>query len=598
MSFPPDTWSDVDAGGIRWLMAPEVRQDLIGHHGLRLDEWLENGQACIVKQGPHRIVYRVDLGHEVVYIKHNLLPDRRAWFRQMVRPSKARMEYHRAVAVAARAVPTVEPLAVGERQALLGAGDSYLVTRDLHDTETLNSFLASKLVPLEPQRRARVRQRLARALGRLVARLHDAGIRHHDLHAANILVRLGADDEPCLFLIDLHAVHIGRPLARAASIDNLVIFARWFVPRVSRADRLHFWRTYFEARGFGVWPKGIRGPQGHFALARELEQRTLASTLAFWGHRDPRSLANNRYFRHECGRDVTGHAVTDLDRAAVARLSADPDAPFRQDGVKLLKDSPSSTVAEFDLATATGVRRVIYKRFRVTSWTDPWAALMRRPAALRSWQFGHGFRERCLPTARPLLVLHRVRHGLRHEGYLLTEKIENALDLHHFLAQLALLPAPERRTHVRSCIDAVARAVRLMHRCRLSLRDLKASNVLVTRDWREADLPYQPLPPGPPRVSLPSLLPVPASPVWFIDLAGVSLYARLSHSRRVQNLARLNASFLQSRALTRTDRLRFLRAYMLWNLCGTRSWKRWWHAIAAATKQKAARNARNCRVLA
>jgi tRNA A-37 threonylcarbamoyl transferase component Bud32 len=598
MSFPPDTWSGVDAGGIRWWLAPEVRQALIGPDGLRLDEWLKSGQACIVKQGPHRIVYRVNLGHEVVYVKHNLLPDRRAWLRQMVRPSKARMEYDRAVAIAARGVPTVEPLAVGERQTLLGAGDSYLVTRDLYDTQTLNSFLARTLVPLEPKRHARVRQGLARALGRLLARLHDAGIRHHDLHAANILVRLGAGDEPSLFLVDLHAVHIGKPLAAAASFDNLVIFTRWFVPRVSRADRLRFWRTYFETRGFGIWPKDIGGPRGHLALARQLEQRALASTLAFWAHRDSRSLANNRYFRHECAGDVKGNAVTDLDRAVVARLIADPDAPFRQEGVKLLKDSPSSTVAELDLATATGVCRVIYKRFRVTSWSDPWTALVRRPAALRSWLFGHGFRERCLPTARPLLVLHRVRHAMTYEGYLLTEKIENALDLHAFLAQLAQLPVPEQRAHLRWCIDAVARAVRLMHRCQLSHRDLKASNVLVTSEPKAPDCPYQPLPPSPPRASLSSLLPIPASPVWFIDLAGVSLYARLSRARRVQNVARLNASFLQSRALTRTDRLRFLRAYLLWNLYGTRSWKRWWQAIAAATKQKAARNARNSRVLA
>jgi hypothetical protein len=92
-------------------------------------------------------------------------------------------------------------------------------------------------------------------------------------------------------------------------------------------------------------------------------------------------------------------------------------------------------------------------------------------------------------------------------------------------------------------------------------------------------------------------LPLPASSVWFIDLVGVRLHARLTLSRRVQNLARLNASFYQSRALTRTDRLRFLRAYLLWNLHGRGTWKRWWRAIAAATEAKAARNARSGRIL-
>jgi hypothetical protein len=439
MSFPQATWSAVDAGGVRWCVAPEVRDALLGPAGLRLDEWLQSGQASIVKQGPHRVVYRVNLGHEVVYIKHNLLPDMRSCLRQLVRPSKARMEYDRAVAIASRGVATVEPLAVGERQALLGIGDSYLVTRGLEETQTLNSFLVATLVPMAPLRQTRLRQRLARALGILVAQLHNAGIRHNDFHAANILVRLDDGDEPVLSLIDLNAVNVGKPLDWQAGIDNLVIFTRWFVPRVSRADRLRFWRVYYEARGVGVWPSSVRGPREHFALARAVERLALRSMLAFWKNRDARTLCSNRYFRRLRGRGVAGHAVTDVDPAAVAGLLADPDAPFRQPGVRLLKDSRSSTVAEFELPTATGMCRVIYKRFRMTTWSDPWAALLRQSPALRSWQMGHGFRERCLPTARPLLVLHRQRHGLKREGYLLAEKIENALDLHAFLAELPVV---------------------------------------------------------------------------------------------------------------------------------------------------------------
>ena len=66
----------------------------------------------------------------------------------------------------------------------------------------------------------------------------------------------------------------------------------------------------------------------------------------------------------------------------------------------------------------------------------------------------------------------------------------------------------------------------------------------------------------------------------------------------MQNLARLNASFYQSRTLTRTDKLRFLRIYLLWNLRGPGAWKDWWRAIAAATEAKVARNACSGRVLA
>jgi tRNA A-37 threonylcarbamoyl transferase component Bud32 len=234
-----------------------------------------------------------------------------------------------------------------------------------------------------------------------------------------------------------------------------------------------------------------------------------------------------------------------------------------------LKDSRSATVAELAVAVHGVVRPVIYKRFRLTSRLDPWVNRLRRPAALRSWVHGHGLRERCLPTPRPLAVLHRTRGGLVREGYLLMEKVEDARDLHRFLADLAVLPSNERRASLRERIEQVARLVRQMHRCRLSHRDLKASNVLLTADG-----------------------------IHLIDLVGVTRHRKLGRRRKVQNLARLHASFWNLPLLTRTDKLRFLRVYLQLGLFGRSGWKRWWMQVDEATRRKAAQNQRRGRVLA
>jgi hypothetical protein len=89
-----------------------------------------------------------------------------------------------------------------------------------------------------------------------------------------------------------------------------------------------------------------------------------------------------------------------------------------------------------------------------------------------------------------------------------------------------------------------------------------------------------------------------AGPVlWLIDLVGVTRHRNLTRRRRVKNLARLNASFQRHPLLTRADRVRFLRTYLAWGLCGKQGWKEWWRAIAAATDEKVAKNSRNGRLL-
>lgn len=563
MSTTPATLVDCPAGPFRWRVESAWREQLLGPDGLRLPEWLAAGCATVVKHGPHRTVYHVALPGLRFYVKHNRVHDVRSWLRQLVRPAKSRIEFDRALAVAARGIPTIRPLAVGERGQ--AAAESYLLTHALDETEQLSAFLETTLPGFPQARQARVRQRLASVLGAFLAQLHSAGVTHHDLHPGNLLVQLDAADEPSLFLIDLHAVRLSGPLTWPARRANLVVLNHWFSLRASRSDRLRFWRAYCR----GQQTLAGATPAECDDLARDLERRTWQSNLTFWRHRDRRCLATNRYYVRLRTPTALAHAVQDLDRTVLAQLLADPDAPFRQPGVKLLKDSRSSTVAELELPLAGRPCRVVYKRFRITEAREPWVALVRRSAALRSWVQGHGLRERCLPTARPLAVLHRRRNGLLHEGYLLTELLPDALDLHAFLARLAGPPAAERRRRLHDAIEQVARLVRELHRRRLAHRDLKAANVLL----------------------------VDGQP-WLIDLVGVSRCRKLRRSRKVQNLARLNASFHASPALSRTDRLRFLRIYLQWGLRGRETWKRWWRAVARATATKAARNRQRGRPLA
>jgi tRNA A-37 threonylcarbamoyl transferase component Bud32 len=573
--------------GVRWSLRPDVferRDELFGAEGLRLAEWLAAGTATVLKQAGHRAVYRVVLPGLDFHLKQ--YPG--GGLKSLLRTSPARAEYDRAVTLAALQVPAVEAMAVGTPR--FGAGASYLLTRTVPQSRSLSAFLETELHRLPPRRQTRLRQRIAVAMGRLLAKMHDAGAVHDDLHPANILLRLTEDDEPLLCLVDLLDVRIGRPLDTPARRDNLVILNRWFALRSAPMDRLRFWRAYNSfSRERSACAAAALAERSRLS-GPELEQRTALSNQRFWREQDRRCLKSNRYFRRVRQGDISGHAVAELTPDILAPFLANPDDIFRRPDVKVLKDSRSSTVVELELPGADGPRRVIFKRFAVTAWSDPWAALFRPAPALRSYVLGHALRVRGLPTPRPLLVLHRRRHGLLREGYLLTEKVPEAMELNKYVRSLDAKPADERRRILRRLIDRVARLVRTLHERGLTHRDLKAPNLLVSpTGWSLARSAKVWLGDGHDDGDGPH--------VWFVDLVGVRRQRHPSHVRLLQNVTRLHASFVNIPGLSPTDKARFLRIYLAGGQRGATSWKCWWREIATATAAKVERNRRVGRIM-
>jgi tRNA A-37 threonylcarbamoyl transferase component Bud32 len=537
MTAPTITVDDVC-----WTLSP-AGQALLSADNLRLNVHIAAERASIVKHGGHRTVYHVALPNGVVYWKHCRLNGSRAWWRDAFRGPKARMEYDRLRALADRGIATIEPLAWGRFESRWPKG-SFLITRAIEGTTPLDTYL--EMAALPPFQRRRL---FTQALAEFVRKLHDAGVAHPDFHPGNILVRDDGDRWQ-FYLIDVHDVRLGPPLSRDARLANLTLLNRWFRLRVARSDRLRFWRAY-------------SGPDWSREDALELEKRTDRSVMELWASRDSRCLRENRHFRRVRGPGGSGFASRDLDASFEEMLSVNPDAPFERADVVLAKDSRSATVCFLEVPTRTGPLPMVYKRFRVTHWTDALANSLRSSPALRSWKNGHAFSDRALRSPLPMLVLHRRRFGLSTTGYLLCRRVQDAQHLHEAVA------ASERISR-RQLIDQVARWIRLMHERGIRHRDLKAANILVTRLME----------------------------CWFIDLVGVRIHRRVSRSLRVRDLARLNASFISSPHLTRSDRLRFLRTYLIWSLRGQAGWKEWWKEIAQATQVKIDRNRRRNRPLA
>jgi tRNA A-37 threonylcarbamoyl transferase component Bud32 len=557
-------------GRLCWHVLP-AGEALFGPAGPNLDAWIRDGLAELVKRGPQRTVYRVRLAGGDVFVKRCRINTPRAWLREVLRPAKARLEFENALALRARGIPSVEPLAWGARHPVL-PGESLFITRCRDAAEPFERFLDATYPALPPVGRQAIRYRLAVELGAVVARMHDAGVAHPDPHPGNLLVEVGPGRPPRFTLIDLHAIRFGRPLSWAESLENLVLLNRWFQLRATRTDRARFWAAYIHHRS--TLPTAC--PKARAAMARDVERRTERSNARFWNGRLGRYTKSNRQVRRVRGAAADGFATRDVPDTFLTRLLADPDAPFRDPTSRRLKDSSSATVVEVMVPTGDGLRPAIYKRFRVKSRLVLLKNLLRPSAAMRSWTYGHNVLDRGLPTARPLCVLLRRRAGIPAEGYLLTEKVPDALGLPEAVAAATDLPPGERRAVLRGWADDIGRLVRRLHDRRVAHRDLKAPNILMAGAARH----------------LPTATPV------LIDLVGVVPGRVVTAQTRVRNLARLNASFSNTPAVSRADRLRFLRAYLGWGLHGKGDWKSWWTRVAAATREKVAKNARTGRPLA
>jgi tRNA A-37 threonylcarbamoyl transferase component Bud32 len=573
--FGPPEWHWAQTGDVGWWVRADWQRGLLGPDGLRLDEWRRQGRLAVVKKGPHRVVYRVDLPEGTVYVKHFLVPSFRAKLRQWFRRGKGRNEGKRTRLLDSIGVPTINPIALGEQRKRKFLFENYLVTPAVPDAVPLDEFVTRKLADWPVERRARVRRNLSEALGILTARLHDAGVVHQDFHPGNLLVRIGDDDRPVFTMIDLDALRIARRLGWDAAEQNLALLNHYFWLRSDRTDRSRFLRSYLRARR--------SDPPDRKAFARGIELATRSWAEKLWRRWGKRCLRTNKYFKKLCGKHAWSVASRDLDREEVRALLADPDAPFRRDGTIVLKDSRTATVAETTMTVRGAPVRVIYKRFNRKKWLDPLLTYFRPSRAWQAWQAGQHLLSRAVPTPKNLAFIARSRPFLEdplfwylpHETYLITRKAEPAVTVSEYVRRvLPKLEPAARRERIGRLTRALARLLRTLHERSLSDRDLKTANLMIVGDPDAGSIDLQ-----------------------VIDLVGVRLIHPLPEHRRVQNLARLHLSLRDVPGRTRTDALRFLREYLPWGLSPHNDWKGLWRAIAASSLQKQERNRRRGRTL-
>ena len=564
---------------VKWILAPEVadckiiREALFCEGVLRFPQWLDANIVKTIKSGVHRSVYQIPLSEFDIHLKHNRISGPRAFLRECFRTTKAKNEFKMALDLLALGIPTIAPLAFGSSSGFIP--DSFIISHTIENAIPLNDYWEA-LQNQSWEESWDHRHNLIKALAIFLAALHRKGVVHTDLHPGNLMVETQQQKPSRIIMLDLHPVRIhGTSVPWEIRLENLAMLDRWAALHASLADRMRLWDYYtkevieFEgANAFAFHDKYWLKKQ--IVIMKALESN---ANMKLWSSFDLRCMGNNRRFKKFHRNTIQGHHVSDLGKDCLIDLVNLQTESGNTPHLKILKKSKSSEVISLTLNDGAIERKLIYKKIFATKMLDPLLTLFRPDGSSRSWTMGHALIIRQLPTPRPLAMWHTHTLGLKVDGVIITEEIPDALDLPKYLLKIDLLDEPLKTQVLRVLVEKVAHLIRKMHDLAVSHRDLKSPNLMVSESGGDVK-------------------------IWLVDLVGVRTHTHLPDDRKAQNLARLNSSFVNSKQISNTEKLRFLRQYLKWGMEGPFTWKAWWRKIGKLTGFKIAKNQKSGRPLA
>jgi tRNA A-37 threonylcarbamoyl transferase component Bud32 len=521
----------------------------------------------LVKRNAQRDVWRISHNGRDYFAK---LYHPRGWVARaklLIRGPIALREWDVGRYAAAHGIATVAPVATAWSGRRGNGGSSLLITETILDGLPLNDYWLT----IRADRKAA--DDLTRCLARLIARSHQCGFQHGDMHPGNILVRR-RDGHFEIFFVDLHKVHIGRTVSQRQAVRNLAQLNQWFRSHATRTQRRRFLKDYMEFREqFALASPFARDMRIDLRrLMFQLDVQAERHAEALWAKRDRRIYRNTRYFAAiKPALHWRGHVVLNCKHpgptASASKLSythgqweswlADPLSWVDASRQRLVKDSHTATICTAPLPTEPPVE-VIAKRPLARNFWKQLAQWFGPSRNRHAWRMANMLRNRDLPAAQPLALLERRIGPVRLDSLLITEYVSGAVDLETFLTRdIASLPAHRQRAVKDRLIARVVHLLKMFHDRGFVHRDLKAPNLLVT--WAA---PYA------------------GSPILtFIDMDGIRRAYRPGEAQQLRAVVRLCASLLSSPACTRSDKLRFLQSWLTGPGRTALAWKDYWRRI-------------------
>jgi len=225
--------------GQRFQVDPKWK-DRLSDIGIAADlDWSVVAGGRLVSRSDVTRCFRIELDDgEVIYFKRYVYPLKKI-MEFWMRPGKASVEAWAYGQLQQLGIPTLDVIAFGERRLMGMLVATFIVTKEMPDTQDMSDFAIDVWSRLPMEERKAVYRDISGKLVQQVRRAHDGGFFHHDLKWRNILLKKDTAGYTPVWIDSPRASRMRFREHRGVIVD-LSGLARIAVSLLSKYDRMRF----------------------------------------------------------------------------------------------------------------------------------------------------------------------------------------------------------------------------------------------------------------------------------------------------------------------------------------------------------------------
>ena len=490
-----------------------------------------NGQnRTLVKENRVRSVISMpgsDISENGIYIKYFKRGGCRDYIKHLFVPTKARTEWEVGNALLTKDIKTALPLAISEGKRRL-----LIVTETVTNSEELMEFCQANYEGSMSAEKESEKRILLDKLVVFIRDIHEKGFCHYDLHAGNILIKFGKEQnvsEYDLYLMDLHRVKIFKSVSSNKRMFNLAQIFNSLSSIMTNVDKLEFVRSY------GC--NALGNITDESKLVRQIDEQSSVIRNIHYRSRLKRCLKESSVFSRKKIASTKMFFRKGYDIDSLYELIEKHNSVLAGNNDAVIMKRDSKTALTRHTFKDKTVQNVVVKQYRASCPGCLVKNIFRGSAGRKAWVAGNGLRVYGLNTPLTLALLEKKISGITTGSYLIMEEVKDSLEMDRYI-----LKNFSNRKDLRKkseLIRAFAKILGEMHSYNIFHHDLKTCNIMVKEKGKSFDF-------------------------TFLDFDNVSFNEDMAVSKRVKNLIQINLS--TPRLFTLADRLRFLKEYL--DQCG------------------------------